>query len=93
MPISVAACSSGGWPAQARTLRRLPRSARLSPQGECRLPYGFAKSERENIGTEEPTTLREIAAAWLKADAAALHRAVDIGELQEVFDEDREDQA
>ena len=62
------------------------------PRANAVFLYGFAKSERENIGTDELTTLREIAAAWLKADAAALNRAVEIGELQEVLDEDREDQ-
>lgn len=30
--------------------------------------YGFAKSERENIGPDELATLREIGAAWLAAD-------------------------
>jgi hypothetical protein len=36
--------------------------------------YGFAKRERENIGRDELTTLREIAAAWLAADGKRIAR-------------------
>ena len=36
--------------------------------------FGFAKSERGNIDAGELTTLKEIASAWLSADAADLFR-------------------
>jgi hypothetical protein len=54
--------------------------------------YGFAKSERENIDEDELETLRDIAGAWLRADASRLARAVAEGELQEVVDENRKDE-
>ena len=46
--------------------------------------YGFAKNERDNIDPDQLISLREIAAAWLAADAAKIQRAVDDGALQEV---------
>jgi hypothetical protein len=46
--------------------------------------YAFAKSERENIEDDELASLREIAAAWLKADGAALRRQVREGLAMEV---------
>ena len=46
--------------------------------------YGFAKSERENIGPDELLTLREIGAAWLAADDKRIAGAVEDGALQEV---------
>lgn len=51
--------------------------------------YGFAKSERENIGDDELRTLREIGAVWLAADAQQLAGAIKEGVLQEVFDDER----
>ena len=48
------------------------------------LLYGFAKNEQENIGPDELASLREIAAAWLEADADRIAGAVEAGELQEV---------
>ncbi len=45
--------------------------------------YGFAKKERANIGDDELATLREIAAAWLEADADRLESAIQEGVLQE----------
>lgn len=50
--------------------------------------YGFAKSERENIGGDELLTLREIGAAWLAADARQLSQAIADGVLQEVTDDE-----
>ena len=50
--------------------------------------YGFAKSERENIGDDELLTLREIGAAWLAADAQLLARAIEEDALQEVTDDE-----
>ena len=43
--------------------------------------YGFAKNERENIDDDELTTLKEIAAAWIAADATKIGRALQEGEL------------
>jgi hypothetical protein len=46
--------------------------------------YGFAKSERDNIEDDELEALREIAAAWFKADTDALARQVSEGLAEEV---------
>lgn len=46
--------------------------------------YGFAKSERENIGPDELLTLREIGAGWLAADARQIAGALQEDALQEV---------
>lgn len=53
--------------------------------------YGFAKSERENIGPDELRTLREIGAAWLEANDKKIAEAIADGVLQEVTN-DEEDQ-
>lgn len=53
-------------------------------QGRAVFLYGFAKSEQENIGPDELASLREIAAAWLEADAERMKAAVEAKELQEV---------
>ncbi len=50
--------------------------------------YGFAKSERENIGPDELATLREIGAAWLAADAGEIAQALQDKVLQEVDGDD-----
>lgn len=52
--------------------------------------YGFAKSERDNIGDDELASAREIAQGWLQASEAQLARAIKDGLLQEVDDEDDE---
>jgi hypothetical protein len=53
--------------------------------GDCAVfLYAFAKSERENIEDDELASLREIAAAWLKADGEALQRQVSEGLAMEV---------
>jgi hypothetical protein len=49
--------------------------------------YGFAKSERDNIEDDELTTLQEIAAGWLAADAKKLQTAITDKILQEVQNE------
>ena len=46
--------------------------------------YGFAKSERENIDSDELLTAREVGADWLAADDGRLRRAILDGELQEL---------
>ncbi len=46
--------------------------------------YFFAKNERDNIDDDELTTLKEIAAGWLKADSDHIEAAIKEGILQEV---------
>jgi len=46
--------------------------------------YGFAKNEREDIDPDQLLSLREIAAAWLAADAEKIQQALEDGALQEV---------
>ena len=46
--------------------------------------YGFAKSERDNIGPDELATLQDLAAGFLKADAAGMEKALRDGTLTEV---------
>jgi hypothetical protein len=46
--------------------------------------YAFAKSERENIESDELATARDIVTIWLAADARRIARAIEEGELQEV---------
>jgi hypothetical protein len=60
-------------------------------QGRAVFLYGFAKNERDNIDPDQLLSLREIAAAWLAADAAKIQQALDNGALQEVqHDEENE---
>jgi hypothetical protein len=53
--------------------------------------YGFAKRERENIQPDELTTLREIAVAWLAADAKRISEALKEGALKEVADDEEKE--
>jgi hypothetical protein len=53
--------------------------------------YGFAKRERENIKPDELQTLREIAAAWLAADARKIAEALNQGALKEVAYDEKEE--
>ena len=46
--------------------------------------YGFPKSERDNIQTDELETLKEIGAAWLEAKKERLEYAIKEGILREV---------
>jgi hypothetical protein len=50
--------------------------------------YSFAKSERDDIRDNELATLREIAAAWLRAGPEPIEQAVADGRLQEVDNDD-----
>ncbi len=60
-------------------------------KGRAVFLYGFAKNERDNIDPDQLLSLREIAAAWLAADAAKIKQALDDGALQEVqHDEENE---
>jgi hypothetical protein len=46
--------------------------------------FGFAKSERANVDEDELATAREIAKAWLDADAKAIAKALAEGIIEEV---------
>ncbi|MDI1267367.1 MAG: type II toxin-antitoxin system RelE/ParE family toxin [bacterium] len=48
--------------------------------------FGFAKSERENIGDTELITLRQIAGSFLNADSDKIARALEDRTLIEVRD-------
>jgi hypothetical protein len=52
--------------------------------------FGFAKSALGNIDDDELATAREIAKAWLDADARAIAKAVAEGIIQEVDDGEKE---
>jgi hypothetical protein len=52
--------------------------------------YGFAKRERENIDRDELVTLRELASAWLAADAKQIAKALKEDVLQEVAYDEKE---
>ena len=54
--------------------------------------YGFGKNERDNIEDDELATLKDIAGAWMAADAAKMARAIAGGELHEVSTKDRDDE-
>jgi hypothetical protein len=46
--------------------------------------YGFEKSERSNIKTNELSTLKSVAKVWLSMPAAGLKAALRAGEIKEV---------
>jgi hypothetical protein len=48
--------------------------------------FGFAKNERENIGSDELIFLRELAKNWLAADAVKIQMEIETGNLQEIED-------
>jgi len=52
--------------------------------------FGFAKSERENLGPDELQSAREIGAIWLSANARRIARGIREGELEEILDESEE---
>jgi hypothetical protein len=53
--------------------------------------FGFAKNERDNIGPDDLLSLREIAAAWIAADAKRIALALDEEALQEVYNDEADD--
>ena len=55
--------------------------------------YGFAKSERDNVGDDELETARDIARGWLSASAGQLVRALDHGLIEEIEDDDGKEEA
>jgi hypothetical protein len=46
--------------------------------------YGFAKSEMENVRSDELIFLRELAKNWLAAEDATIRGEIEAGNLQEV---------
>lgn len=57
-------------------------------RGRAVFLYAFAKNERDNINSDEPLSLREIAQGWLAADADKIALAVADGALQELDDDE-----
>ena len=53
-------------------------------EGRAVFLYGFAKNEQDNIEPDELVSLRDIATAWLNADAERIRGAIEARELQEV---------
>jgi hypothetical protein len=51
--------------------------------------FAFAKNERENIGSSELLTLREIGATFLNASNETIKKALKEGTLIEVNDDDK----
>jgi hypothetical protein len=49
--------------------------------------FGFAKSEQENIGSDELIFLRELAKNWLTADNAKIQKEIETGNVQEIEDD------
>jgi hypothetical protein len=50
--------------------------------------FGFAKSEQENIGSDELVFLRALAKNWLTADNAKIRKEIVTGNLQEIEDDE-----
>ena len=46
--------------------------------------YGFAKSECENIDSDELISLKELASAWIKASDQEISHSLSNGLLKEV---------
>jgi hypothetical protein len=53
--------------------------------------FGFAKSARANVDEDELATAREIAKAWLDADAKAIAKALAEGIIEEVDHGEKEE--
>jgi hypothetical protein len=58
-------------------------------KGRAIFLFGFAKSERENIGADELIYLRELAENWLAASTAKMQMELENGNLQEVENGER----
>jgi hypothetical protein len=52
--------------------------------------YGFAKSERENIGRDELISWRSVADYWISADAKRISEGLEDGAILEVEDDEEE---
>jgi len=49
--------------------------------------FGFAKSDQENVGSDELAFLRELAKNWLAADTAKIRNEIEAGNIQEIEDD------
>jgi len=58
-------------------------------QSRAILLFGFAKSERENISSDELDFLRELAENWLAAGAASIREETEAGNLKEIEDDQK----
>jgi hypothetical protein len=56
-------------------------------KGRAVFLFGFAKSEMENINSNQFATARKLAEKWLIADNQQIAQAIEEGELQEVESE------
>ena len=50
--------------------------------------FGFAKNMRDNLEDDELLSLREKAEIWLATDGARLQKELEIGNLQEIEDDE-----
>jgi hypothetical protein len=50
--------------------------------------FGFAKNMRDNLEDDELLSLREKAEIWLTADSTRLEKELEIGNLQEIKDDE-----
>jgi hypothetical protein len=48
--------------------------------------FAFAKNERDNIGPLELEDFQDLARKWLYANEAGIAKAIDMGEIEEVWD-------
>ena len=55
--------------------------------------YGFAKSERDNIGARELDDLKKLARSYLSYSDAQIATALEQAELKEVVCDEQEDEA
>ena len=53
--------------------------------------YGFAKSERDNVGVRELEDLKKLARLFLGYSDAQITTALELGELREVVCDEQED--
>ena len=53
--------------------------------------FGFAKSERENIATNELVSFRRVAEYWLSDDAGRIRRGLEDESIQEVLNDQDEE--
>jgi hypothetical protein len=57
-------------------------------RGRAVFLFSFAKSERENIDSDELIFLRELAKNWLAADTTKIRNEIEAGNLQEIEDDE-----
>jgi hypothetical protein len=53
--------------------------------------YGFAKSERENVDSDQLFELRKIASGWLEETVERIEQALEEDRLEEIYVEDEGD--